>query len=1112
MSTPLPADPGLAPVGLRLSFRQEGLWYAEQIAPGTAARYVSATLIEGPLDDERLGAALRACASRHDLLRSCFEATADGPRRILERDTEVFLRRLDLSPVKVETQRAVSPQVALRRAVAEELAAPLAAERAPLLRAVLISTGQTSSVLLLVAHPLIADHASLAVLERDLASTYVRSAPTSSGAPLRTLAGPAQGATYDEAVVREREEHTVDLAYWMRQLAGLTALALPTDRLRPRAPDQGATSRSFRIGEQTTRGLRRLAGQEAVALGTVLSAGFAVLLSRYTRETDVVFGRSVDRRRAPHEQDAFGPYEDLLVLRTDLSGRPSFREVVRRAEQVHSQAEHHGRVPFGRLVELLVDEPDSTRHPLCQAVLTVTEDRPAPGGPGRTGFNVERLVTSRLRLDPVAAPYDLHWVVGEDDRPGLAAELVAAEALWRPESVDRMTKVLCALLAALVLDADRPVDDLPVLPSADRALLEAWNDTGREQPDPVTVHGLFRRWAVRTPDRPALNDRTRRWTYGQLERRANQLALELASAGVGTDTPVALHLERSADLVAGMLGVLMAGGATVVLDPSYPHERLRLMADDAQIRAVVSRSTPPSWLRCRGVPVIRLSEVDRAVGLRGRPGTDDQRAPSRGDPDSLACVVYTSGSTGRPKGVGIPHRAVVRLITATDYITIRPDDVLLHLGDPAFDITAFEVWGALCNGAQVAVLPGDEPLGPDEVLTALREVRPTVVALTGTLFNRVVDIDPLAFGGLRHLFVVGEVMDPRRTRLVLAAGAPPEHLHNGYGPSENATFSTTYRADLLPDDLRAVPIGAPITNTTAHVLDQALHPVPIGMAGELFVGGLGLARGYLGRPDLTADLFLPDPFASAPGARMYRTGDLVRTQSDGAMEFLGRVDKQVKIRGYRIEPGEVEAALLSQPDVGECVVQAVDVGEDRRLVAYVVPTPGRILSVPAIIGDLRDRVSSFMVPNHVVLLQQMPLTTSGKIDVRALPCVSGNDARLTEDDTVPPRTATERELWTIWAEALGARMFGVHDGFFLIGGHSLLASVVRTAIRERLGVELPLRALFDISTIAGLAAEIDRQGPSEQAGPPDELHALVTELVRLSEERNAEQRAERDNR
>ncbi|EST36575.1 non-ribosomal peptide synthetase [Streptomyces roseochromogenus] len=1120
---------------LPLSHGQKRLWYLEQIAVAAPVHHVSAaTLIEGPLDAGRLASALRDCVSRHELLRSSFDDRGDGPRRTVRATADVPLRQLDLkagSAPGTDARDGSVPEAELRGVLAEESGRPFDLGSGPVLRATLVHTGEERHVLLLTAHRIVADRASLTVLEHELACHH---AALSEG-PAQLPFSYADRMPVERAVL-EREIRDEGLSYWKRRLAGLPPLDLPVDRIRPRTPTYRATGRGLLLDARHAEALRRLAREEGVPAWTVPAVAFAVLLARWTGRHDVVFGTPVDRRPPESARTAFGPYEDLLLLRVDLTGRPSLREAVRRVARTRDEAERHADVSFGRLVQLFGQDRDLSRHPLCQAVFAVT-------GARRTGFTAAGLTTSALTLDDATVPYDLQCTVTNGDDAGrgdLGAELCLASDLWLPESADRMATAFRALLTALAETPDRRIGEIPVLSPEDRARVDAWNATDRPLPEPATVDGLFLAWAERTPQALALTDRTGTWTYARLRGRAERVGRTLIAAGVTPDSVVALHMRRSADLVTGMLGVLLAGGAPLVLDPGHPEERLRFMADDAEISAVLSRAEPPAWLHGLGVPVLRLTDAEhdsadtsapqRQGPLAAGPAHDKPVAAgpehvrhcpvgslprSRSHPVGLAAVVHTSGSTGRPKAVGIPHRAVVRLITATDYISIGPGDVLLHLGDPAFDITAFEVWGALCNGARVDVLPGDEPLGPDEVLAALRELRPTIAALTGTLFNRVADIDPRAFGGLRHLFVVGEVMDPRRTRAVLHGGAPPGHLHNGYGPSENATFSTTHLVDRLSEDTLSVPIGSALTNTTLHVLDQDLGPVPIGVTGELYVGGLGVARGYLGRPGHTAERFLPDPFASGPGALMYRTGDLVRRLPDGALDFLGRADQQVKIRGYRIEPGEVEAALLDRDDVRECVVRAVDIAGDRRLVAYVVPGPGLRPSPPELLGRLRDRLPSHMVPGHVVMLDELPTTPSGKIDGRALPGIAEGAAGPSDADTVPPRTATERALWEIWADALRVRSFGVHDSFFLVGGHSLLASMVRTSVRERLGVALPLRTLFDVPTLAGLAVEVERAAGEAAAVPAsaradddsEQLDGLVAELERLAESRRAEKRA-----
>ncbi|MFE9426974.1 amino acid adenylation domain-containing protein [Kitasatospora sp. NPDC006697] len=1058
---------------LPLSPSQERLWYLEHLTPGDPAHLVAlATAVDGPLDADRLARALDAAADRHDLLGTAFTedagaagadgaagaagaATASGPRsRAVTRSCRLLRRE--------------AAAAAVEEVLAKELAQPFALTGAPLLRALLIGegSGDGQQVLLLLAHRLIADQASLAVLRDELLDHY-------AGRPL-----PAAAPAYHEA-----EPSPAALDHWRARLAEPPQLDLPTDRRRPAKPSRRSAEHAVRIGPGAAERLRELADGEECPLATVLAAGFAAVLARYTRQQEVLLGTPVDRRPQP---SAFGPYQDLAVLRTDLSKRPSLREAVRRLRAAELELERHPGVPFARLVDS-DGTLDQGRHPLCQAVFTTAA---APWA-GRT---IGSVTFRPLELAPPGLPYDLFGTATDEGPAGLLLRLRHAADLWQPETAECLLTAWQLLLEGLAGQPDRPITEPLLLSAGDLARLEQWSATARPLPPPATIDGLFAAQAARDPGAVALVDRRGSWTYGELDRRANRIAAALRATGLAPDTPVGLHLERSVDLVCAMLGVLKAGGAHLVLDPGYPRERLAFMAGDVRIGALLAREEPPTWLVGDGVPVIRLADTER---LPADPG------PARSHPDSLACVVYTSGSTGRPKGVGVPHRAVVRLITETDYVAIRPGDVMLHLGDPAFDITAFEVWGALCNGARAAVLPGDEPLGPEEVIAALEAFRPTVLSLTGTLFNRVADIDPRAFRHLGELLVVGEVMDPGRTRRVLAGGAPPRRLRNGYGPSENTTFSTTHLVEGLAPDAPSVPIGLAIGNTALRVLDPELRPVPIGAVGELHVGGAGLARGYLGRPGLTAERFGPDPYAERPGARMYRTGDLVRYRSDGAMEFIGRADQQVKIRGYRIEPGEIEAALTALPQVRECVVRAVEVGGDRRLAAYLVPQPGPLPDKAELIDALCRRLPGHLIPNHLVFLAALPTTASGKTDVKALPAI-GADPGTDADRAEPPRTEPERRLWEIWHELLEVEDFGVHDNFYLIGGHSLLASSVRTAVRERMGVELPLRTLFERPTIAALAAELARAAPAADTAENGELDDLIAELERLAEPGRAE--------
>ncbi len=1043
------------------SFAQERLWVTDQVGLGGGVHHLTfAAELDGPLDVGALRSALDTIAARHETLRTCL-AVHDGTlHQVIVPDVRIPL-----------TITGPVPPEDVPRLLAEEAARPFALDRPPLLRVVLLPITEHRHVLLVVVHHIAADAWSRPVLVRELAAAYTAAC---AGRPAELPDLPLQYADHAawQRDLLDRGAFDPGLAYWRERLSGALELALLPDHRRPARRSHRGAALVFDLDPELADRVRRLAANHGVSTFMVLLTGFLVVLARWTAQTDLVVGTAVANRRRRETHGLIGFFVNLLALRVDLAGATRFRDCLDRTARACREAYDHQEVPFERLVDELAPDRDLSRHPLFQVVFQLVDATGAE-------LALDGLEARQLPVDDATAPFDLLCTVF--DRGGaLTAELRYATDLWEPESVDRLRAAWLTALAAIESDVDGEVDGFIRLSATDREFLVGANGTERALPEPATVAHLVRGQLAHRADRTALTDHTGEWTYARLVARADRLAGALRSAGVGTDEPVGILMHRSAALVTAMLGVLTAGGGYVVLDPAYPPARLALMVHDLDLRAVVCAGDPPAWLRDTGVPTVLLD----AEGDVGEPDT--------GHPDGLVTVVLTSGSTGRPKGVAVPNRAVVRLVSATDYVDLGPDDVLVHLGDPSFDITTFEVWGALCNGARVHVLPGEEPLGPDEVLAVLRDVRPTVLCLTATLFNQVVSTDPTAFAALRHLFVVGEVMDPERTRTVLERGAPGV-LHNGYGPTENTTFSACHRIDDLPADALSVPIGTPIANTTAYVLDEGMRLVPVGVPGELYVGGTGLARGYVNRPGPTAERFVPDPFGSA-GGRLYRTGDLVRWNHAGVLEFLGRRDHQVKLRGHRIEPGEVESALRGCAGVHDCAVRLVDVDGDQRLVGYVVPVAGHPLDAAVLLAELRSTLPPFLVPNHLVEVAALPTTTSGKLDATRLPGV-GKSLPVPGPEAHAPRTSTERELWRIWARALRVEHFGVHDDFFVLGGHSLLATVVVTAVRDRFAVDLPLRGVFDAPTVAALAAEVDARR-NRRAGP-DGLDELVTELKRL---------------
>jgi amino acid adenylation domain-containing protein len=630
---------------------------------------------------------------------------------------------------------------------------------------------------------------------------------------------------------------------------------------------------------------------------------------------------------------------------------------------------------------------------------------------------------------------------------------------------------------------------LPLLLDDDAARLEAWNRTETPFPRDATLASLFAEVAAERGAAAALEFTDATLTYAELDARANRLARRLRALGAGPETRVGVCLERSAALVVAIVAALKTGAAYVPLDPSYPGERLAWMASDAGLGVVVSDWACTANLEGAGVPTLLLDGDAAAIEA-------EDAAPLAGVPvlaDGVACVVYTSGSTGTPKGIGIVHRGVVRLVREADYAQLGASDRVGQTSNASFDAFTWELWAALLNGSTLVGVPREVALSPVAVARFVRERRLTTLFLTTALFNQVAREVPDAYAPLDLALFGGEAADPEPIRAVLAAG-PPKRLLHMYGPSESTTYASWHRVRQVPADATSVPIGMPVANTTLYVLDGAMRPVPAGAAGELFTGGDGLARGYLGRPGLTADRFIPDPFSARPGARLYRTGDRVRRGADGAIEFLGRVDRQVKVRGFRIEPGEVEAVLLHHPQVRAAVVEPVETGPERELAAYVV-AEGAAPAVADLRAFLGDRLPPHMVPAAFVYMKALPLTPNGKVDRRGLPVpvIDRADAGAVY---AAPCTPVEERLAGIWAEVLGMDAPGIDDDFFALGGHSLRATRVATRLRDAFGVELTVREVFEAPTIRALAVLVDeRMAPSN-----DDLLAELALLDSLSDD------------
>jgi len=1042
---PVARPDGTAPLGQA----QARLWVLERMDPGTAAYNMPHPLrIRGALDVDALARGMDALRARHETLRTTFEDRADGPVQVIHPPEPRPLPLTDLSFLSAGEREAE-----VRRRTDADANTGFDLVAGPLVRAELLRLSADEHVLLLCMHHIVSDGWSMGVFARELGVLYA-AAREGREAHLPPLA-----VQYADFAAWQRESLKGDTlgrltAFWRDALEGAPpALDLPTDRLRPPAESHRGRTLKSRIAPETAARLRAFARAEGATLFNVLTAAFRAVLARHAGEADVVLGTPVANRRKSELEGLVGFFVNTLPLRARVDADAGFGALVRREKAVALAAFDHQDLPFDHIVEELKLPRDPARNPVFQAMVTLQNARMDPVALG--GVEI-----TPLAPEYHTAKFDLTLDHYEEDDGAVRVEAEWATDLFDAPTIARIVRHVHALLEEGVASPEVPLSLLSGAEAGERAFVVAGaNDTAAEYEREASIHALFAARAAEAPDALAVEFGATRLTYAEVDARSDALASRLRAAGVGVEGRVGVAMERSAELVVALLGTLKAGAAYVPLDPAYPAGRLAFMLADAGVGALVVRGEVPAALGGFGGPVISLA-VDEET---------EASPPVRVDvpAEALAYVVYTSGSTGTPKGIGIPHRAVVRLVRDTNYVALGADERIAQISNASFDALTFEVWGALLNGGALAGIPRDTVLHPEALADALRAMRISAAFLTTALFNQVARARPGGFATLRHLLFGGEACDPAAIRAVLGAGGPERLLHV-YGPTESTTYATWHHVRAVAGSAATVPIGTPLANTTAFVVDGA-RAANLGEPGELWLGGDGLARGYLGRPAMTAERFVPDAFSGTPGARLYRTGDRVRRLEDGAIEFLGRIDQQVKVRGFRIEPGEVEAALRALPIVREAAVVVRADGGEKRLVAYVVAAEGAS-PTPAVLRDaLAAHLPDYLVPTAFVALDAIPLTPNGKTDHRALPAPGAPAA----DAYVAPRTETETALAALWAQLLGAGAVGVEDDFFLLGGHSLLATQVISRIRTAFGAELPLRAVFEAPTVRRLAARLD---------------------------------------
>ncbi len=1064
-----------------LAIDQERLWFLFQLDPtdvsynlGTAAR------MTGPLDVPALAGSLTEVVRRHEAWRTTFPAFEGRPVQVIAPPIPAPLPVIDLSGL-----REALRETEARRLARASVRLPFNLARGPLLRAWLVRLSSGVHDCLLTVHHIVADAYSLHIFWSELTALY-RAFTISTGSTGRPSPLPELAVQYADFAIWQREQLDGEtlaehVEFWREQLADAPlALDLPTDRPRPAYATTRGRRLPLRLSRASSEALKGLAQRERATPFMVLLALFQTLLSRHAgQETVVVASPNLNRSRRELEE-LLGFFLTQLVFATDLGGDPTFRELLGRVRQVAVAAYSHQDLPFGKLVEALRPERDTSRPPIAQVDLVVLEGEGSSGSLDLSGLRVTPLEPP----DPEASAFELTLALW-DMEDGFSGYLEYSTDLFNATTIARLAEGFEALTGAALADPDARLSALPVESAAARHLARVeWNDTGRPASRRLELlHSGFLEQAKRTPQAVAVVDGAERWTYRELADRAAELASRLRRMGIGPEARVGVCLPRSGSMIASLLGILEAGAAYVPLDPSHPRERLAFLVEDSGVAAVVTTAelegrlmpgphplapspiflpppagrggTHPEPFGELATEASTTSPLSRGwVGGRWERGPGGEVPPS---PDHLAYLIYTSGSTGLPKAVGVTHRSAAALIGwAIEQFAGELARGVLASTSISFDISVFEIFAPLACGGTV-ILAENALVFPEIPAAGEVELVNTVPSAMAELL-RIEGLPP----SVRTVNLAGE---PFPLRLAEALHKIPtvERVWNLYGPTEDTVYSTASR--LLPGAAGEPSIGRPVAGTRAWLLDRELRPVPLGARGELCLAGDGLARGYLGRPDLTAERFSPDPFAEIPGGRLYRTGDLVRWRPWGEIDLLGRIDRQVKVRGFRIEPGEIEAVLAGHPHVREAAV----VPRDDRLAAYVVLET----EIEHPIADLRswlaERLPAYMVPALWVILSALPLTPSGKIDRRALPAPDARAGVERGEGHAAPRTPREEALAAVWAEVLGVPRVGVRDNFFRLGGDSIL-SIQMVARARREGLAVTPRQVFERQTVAELAA------------------------------------------
>ncbi|HEX7333555.1 MAG TPA: amino acid adenylation domain-containing protein [Pyrinomonadaceae bacterium] len=1065
-----------------LSFAQQRLWLVLQLDPENVAYNVPEALVfKGPINVAALEKSFTEIVRRHEALRTTFQVISGEPRQVIHEPQPMTLEVIDLRHLPRPERDARAKQL-----IDEAAAQLLDLVRGPLMRVKLLKLEDDEHILLSTLHHIIYDGWSRGVLLGELTELY-QAFNNGESSPLPEL--PIQ---YADFAMWQRdwlngETLEKQLSYWRNKLSGaLPILELPTDRLRPAIQSHQGASELLELPETLGFKLKDFSSDKGVTLFMTLLAAFKVLLHRYTGQTDICVGMPIANRNRAETESIIGFFVNNLVFRSDLNGNPTFESFLAQVKEETLNAFAHQDMPFEKLVEELQPERSLSYMPLFQVTFLVQNSVEGEGELLHEDLNI-----TGLTVEVATTKYDLSVSVTEIDHQQFVLAVYNSD-LFDAATIRRLLNHYQTLLESILADPQQRIAELPLLTEDEQGLFAAVNNTQTEYPSEKRVHELFEEQAARRPEAVAVVCEGRELNYRELNQQANRLASYLRRRGVGPETIVGILMERSLEMVVGLLGVLKAGGAYLPLDLNYPKQRLALMLEETQVSLIL---TQERWLE--SLPEFNgdVLCLDRELAVFA--DEDASNLPAINDPDSLAFVFYTSGSTGKPKGVMATQRSAVNYLAhiVRDY-QVSPADVVLQTASLSFDASVRDIIGPIVAGAKLVLIPDADVKDPFALLSRIKDHGVTcILSIVPTMLRSLTDASAetgTTGSTLRLILTSGESLllsECARVRTVLGERVS---IFNQYGATECTMSSTRYRA---PEAVSSGPalVGKPIANSEVYVLDTDLRQCPIGVPGEIHIGGVGVARGYVMSPGLTALKYIPNPFSKEDGARLYRTGDLGRFLPSGDIELQGRVDRQVKVRGIRIEPGEIETVLNDHENVREAVVIVrEDTPGNQRLVAYVVlRQPDNNLR-----AFVKTRVPDHMVPASFVVMDKLPVTPNGKIDYSALP-IPDETSFDSSKEFVAPRNQLEETLAQIFSEILGIQRVGIHDNFFELGGHSLLATQVVSRIRKTLKVDLPLRVIFDSPTIANLATTVEPMNRIE-SDDAEKLAQLVKQIDQLS--------------